>query len=87
MTVASLLKLSQELRIGIDEARCSDIIRMASSSSSSTSSSTISLADFASLFCVQLVGSNNENSPDSASQEEARRLLRSVMIFSLQYVH
>jgi hypothetical protein len=84
MTKAALLKLSQELRIGIDDARCSDIIRLASLSSSlsaaATSSATaataaLSLSEFSSLFSVQLAESTDENSR-SASEEEARRLLR-----------
>jgi hypothetical protein len=72
MSKAALLKLSQDLRIGIDDARCADIMRVASAASSA-----LSLAEFAALFAVQLAGSNDENShASSASEEEARRLLR-----------
>jgi hypothetical protein len=57
----------------MDDARCADIMRMAQPSSSA---SALTLTDFAGLFSVKLVGSNDENSPGSASEEEARRLLR-----------
>lgn len=76
MTKALLFKLSQELRVGMDDSRCADVMRMAQPQSRDAAAA-LSLAEFSNLLSVHLVGSNDENSHGgSASEEEARRLLR-----------